>query len=37
MPGDAKIDSAAGAAPVFIDLSRSILSSQLLRPDPLAG
>src|ERR1700730_17237134 len=30
MPGDAEIDSVAGAAPVLIDLSRSILASQLL-------
>src|ERR1700730_8636738 len=30
MPGDAGIDSVAGAAPVLIDLSRSMLSSHLL-------
>src|ERR1700730_7056877 len=30
IPGDAEIDSVAGAAPVFIELSRSMLSSHLL-------
>src|SRR3984893_11757360 len=30
MPGDAEIDSVAGAAPVLIDLSRSMQSSPLL-------
>src|ERR1700730_5256083 len=30
IPGDAEIDSVAGAAPVFVELSRSMLSSHLL-------
>ena len=30
-------EAVAGAAPVLIDLSCSILSSQLLPPDPIAG
>src|SRR5471032_1582035 len=37
MPGDARIDSVTGPGPALNDLSRSILSSQLLPPDHLAG